>query len=52
MKKLLVFIIVIFFIIFALPKKTGEDKVVLRFSSWGSQSEVVILKKLIQEFED
>lgn len=51
MKKyfLLIIIIAVSLIIFFKPK---EDKTIIRFSTWGSQTEIEILKPLIKEFEE
>ena len=53
MKKLLVlFILFLCVIVFVTEKaKLHNDKVTLKFSSWGSQSEVALLKPLINKFE-
>lgn len=51
MKKyiLLIIIIAVSLIIFLKPK---EDKTIIKFSTWGSQTEIEILKPLIKEFEE
>lgn len=53
MKKIigLVFLILLF-LVFLLSKNSVDDKrVVIKFSSWGSQSEISFLLPLIEEFE-
>ena len=34
-----------------LLNKPADNRVVIKFSTWGSQSEIALLKPLIQEFE-
>lgn len=56
MKKI-IFIIAIFailfiFFIFVLSNNSADKRKTIKFSSWGSQSEVIILKKLISEYEE
>lgn len=53
MKKLLLYLLIIVFVLFfSFVKKTeDETKTVIRFSSWGSQTETAILKKVIEEYE-
>lgn len=54
MKKIfiiLAFLFLLFFLFFIVHKNQSEDKVILKFSSWGSQSEISFLLPLIKEFE-
>ncbi len=53
MKKLSVVIIcvIIGVLTFFLLNKPADNRVVIKFSTWGSQSEIALLKPLIQEFE-
>ena len=54
MKKIfiiLAFLFLLFFLFFIVHKNQNEDKVILKFSSWGSQSEISFLLPLIKEFE-
>lgn len=44
-----IFIIFILFFISSCSKK--EDKITIRFSSWGSESEISIIKPVLKEFE-
>lgn len=52
MKKFFVFLVVIlvFFLLFGGPKRQ-DGKVVVKFASWGSQSEVAFLHPLLEDFE-
>ncbi len=53
MKKLLVVFICVFigFLSVFLLNKPADNCVVIKFSTWGSQSEIALLKPLIQKFE-
>lgn len=53
MKKLfgLLFVCIGILFLFFYVKKTDEAKTVIKFASWGSQSEVALLLPLINEFE-
>lgn len=55
MKKILIsfFIILVFFVLYTcfLVVRPTSKQTELKFSSWGSQSEVLIIKKLIHQFE-
>ena len=44
--------ILCFFTICFLLKKTDENKVVIKFSTWGSHSEINLLRPLLDEFEN
>ncbi len=52
MKKALfcIFLLILLTVYFSVNKKESEN--IIRFSSWGSQSETAILKSLIKEFEN
>ncbi len=51
-KNFLCFIILIFsFLLFSYNSKSNTDIINLKFSTWGSQSEIIILKELILEYE-
>jgi len=53
-KKLIYIIIVlaVTVLIFTVPKSGSSDKVVIKFASWGSKSEVDIIKPILKEFEE
>ncbi len=53
MKKLWVILLIVSILIISINLNTSkkEDKVKIKFSSWGSESELKILKPLIKEFE-
>lgn len=52
MKKIVLICIVLFCILcVSLFKKPNEDCTVIKFSSWGSQSEIALLLPLIKDFE-
>lgn len=36
---------------FVVQRQSGDDRIVIQFASWGSKSEVDILKPLLEEFE-
>lgn len=53
MKKIYVFIIIIvFFVMFVTLQNQKTTKTVIKFSSWGSQSEIALLLPLIRDFEE
>lgn len=53
MKKFLAVFLILFCIILSgCTKKTYPHTTTIKFSSWGSQSEVTILRKLIEDFEN
>lgn len=52
MKKIfLIFCLIIFFGFYIVSNHSRDEKVIIQFSSWGSESEVNILKPILAEFE-
>ena len=52
MKKIFLCLVIIIFCVYFLTHKNNENKETVSFSSWGSQSEVKILNKLLSDFEE
>lgn len=50
-KFLILFCVLILTIFFCCFSKQEEQKVILKFSSWGSQSEIALIEPLLKEFE-
>ena len=53
MKKILyvIFLILLIVLFLSVQKRSDDSRVVIKFSSWGSQSEISFLLPLIKEFE-
>lgn len=52
MKRIFIIIIIIMVLIFTLVKPSKGNKTIIKYATWGSQTEIELLKPLLKEFEN